>query len=88
MREVVVILPNLARGGAERLLVGLANHVPKDRFNAKIIALSNEGGEGYSSEVPVQVFPGKYIVNMLFSLPPILRRLKSDDVVNYISILS
>ncbi|WP_124642702.1 MULTISPECIES: glycosyltransferase [Amniculibacterium] len=41
---IIFILPDLETGGAERIVVSLANHLPREIFIPKILLLRKEGG--------------------------------------------
>ncbi|SDH86262.1 Glycosyltransferase involved in cell wall bisynthesis [Chryseobacterium taeanense] len=42
--SVIFILPDLETGGAERIVTTIANHLSRDRFEAKILLLRKQGG--------------------------------------------
>ncbi|MGV8916162.1 MAG: glycosyltransferase [Kaistella sp.] len=41
---ILFILPDLETGGAERIVTTLANHLPREEFEVKILLLRKEGG--------------------------------------------
>lgn len=43
-KEIIFILPDLETGGAERIVTTIANNLPRDKFNPKIMLLRKEGG--------------------------------------------
>ncbi|WKS94525.1 glycosyltransferase [Riemerella columbina] len=43
-KEIIFILPDMETGGAERIVMTLANHLPRDLFVPKIMLLRKEGG--------------------------------------------
>ena len=43
-KSILFILPDLETGGAERIVMTLANNLPRDRFDPKIMLLRKEGG--------------------------------------------
>lgn len=81
MRKVMIVVPSLSRGGAERILFGLSNHIPEDRFQTDVLVLSDIEGGGYETKTSVDVLAGHFLVNLVFKLPRILRDLNEDDVV-------
>ncbi len=42
--SIIFILPDLETGGAERIVTTIANHLPREKFNPKIMLLRKEGG--------------------------------------------
>ena len=42
--SIIFILPDLETGGAERIVTTLANHLPREEFEVKILLLRKEGG--------------------------------------------
>ncbi len=42
--SIIFILPDLETGGAERIVMTLANHLPREKFKPKIMLLRKEGG--------------------------------------------
>ncbi len=42
--SIIFILPDLETGGAERIVMTLANHLPRKKFEPKIMLLRKEGG--------------------------------------------
>ncbi len=42
--SIIFILPDLETGGAERIVMTLANHLPREKFEPKIMLLRKEGG--------------------------------------------
>lgn len=81
MPEVVFVIPNRTQGGAERILHQLADHVPSAGWNPSVTILSDSGGQGYPSRVPLRIHGGPFLVNLIFRLPYRLARLGADDVV-------
>lgn len=43
MRKIIFVMPNLCEGGAEKVLVNLANHLDKSRFDVSITTVFAEG---------------------------------------------
>lgn len=43
-QSIIFILPDLETGGAERIVITLANHLPREKFEPKIMLLRKEGG--------------------------------------------
>ncbi|SKC04334.1 Glycosyltransferase involved in cell wall bisynthesis [Soonwooa buanensis] len=42
--SIIFILPDLETGGAERIVMTLANHLPREKFEPQIMLLRKEGG--------------------------------------------
>ena len=42
--SILFILPDLETGGAERIVTTIANHLPREKFEPKILLLRKEGG--------------------------------------------
>ena len=42
-KSILFILPDLHAGGAERIVITIANHLPRDRFSPAILLLRKEG---------------------------------------------
>ena len=43
-QSIIFILPDLETGGAERIVMTLANHLPREKFEPKIMLLRKDGG--------------------------------------------
>lgn len=43
MIEILFLIPNLGHGGAEKVLVNLANHIDKNKFKVTVMVLYDEG---------------------------------------------
>ncbi|MDO5615995.1 MAG: glycosyltransferase [Cruoricaptor ignavus] len=43
-KSIIFILPDLETGGAERIVTTIANHLPREKFEPKIMLLRKEGG--------------------------------------------
>jgi len=84
MKKTVIlfILPDLEMGGAERIVTTIANHLPRETFEPKILLLRKEGGylEILKDDVEIIDIKTSRIRN---SLLPILREIKSrkPDIV-------
>ncbi|UOE42007.1 glycosyltransferase [Chryseobacterium suipulveris] len=80
--QIIFILPDLETGGAERIVTTIANHLPREKFEPKIMLLRKEGGylEFLKDDVEVIDLKTQRIRN---SLLPILReiRKRKPDIV-------
>ncbi len=80
--SIIFILPDLETGGAERIVTTIANHLPREKFEPKIMLLRKEGGylELLKDDVEVIDLKTERIRN---SLLPILReiRQRKPDIV-------
>lgn len=80
--SIIFILPDLETGGAERIVTTLANHLPREKFEPKIMLLRKEGGylELLKSDVDVIDLKTQRIRN---GLKPILAEIKKrkPDIV-------
>lgn len=80
--SIIFILPDLETGGAERIITTIANHLPREKFDPKIMLLRKEGGylELLKDDVEVIDLKTERIRN---SLQPILREIRNrkPDIV-------
>ena len=80
--SILFILPDLETGGAERIVTTIANHLPREKFESKILLLRKEGGylEILKEDVEIIDLKTPRIRN---SLLPILREIKrrKPDIV-------
>ncbi len=80
--SIIFILPDLETGGAERIVTTIANHLPRSRFDPKIMLLRKEGGylEFLENDIEIIDLRTERIRN---SLRPILReiRKRKPDIV-------
>lgn len=81
MPKIVILLPNGARGGAERVLTALAESLYASGDDCVLIYLSDEKMPGFSFLGQKEVIKGTFIRNMIFVLPSRLGRLGKEDVV-------
>lgn len=81
-KTIIFILPDLETGGAERVVLTLANHLPRDRFLPKIMLLRKEGGYLPLLKNDVEVIDLK-TPRIRHSLWPIVREIKrrKPDIV-------
>lgn len=81
-KSIIFILPDLETGGAERIVTTIANHLPRDRFEPKIMLLRKQGGylEFLKDDVEVIDLKTERIRN---SLKPILTQIhkRKPDIV-------
>ncbi|HTM53083.1 MAG TPA: glycosyltransferase [Pirellulales bacterium] len=82
-RRIVHVVPTLGRGGAEKQLVLLAQHLPRDEFDVHVCAISQSGelaGELERSGIPVTVIGKHFKFDPLswMRLRRYLRELKPD----------
>lgn len=79
---ILFILPDLETGGAERIVTTIANHLPREQFEPKILLLRKEGGflDILKDDVEIIDIKTPRIRN---SLRPILReiRQRKPDIV-------
>ncbi|WP_425514006.1 glycosyltransferase [Kaistella soli] len=79
---IIFILPDLETGGAERIVTTIANHLPREKFEPKILLLRKEGGylEFLNDDVEIIDIQTPRIRH---SLKPILREIKrrKPDIV-------
>ncbi len=80
--SIIFILPDLETGGAERIVMTLANHLPREKFEPKIMLLRKEGGylRYVKSDVEIIDLNTKRIRH---SIRPILKeiRKRKPDIV-------
>jgi len=80
MLKVRIILPNQAKGGAERILAGLGNSISNE-YSVEFLILSEGGGNGFQLSQPFKILRGSFLLNMLFKLPSHLHMLRNEDMV-------
>ena len=80
--SIIFILPDLETGGAERIVTTLANHLPRNRFEPKILLLRKEGGFLEILKDDVEIIDIK-TPRIRHSLKPILLEIKKrkPDIV-------
>lgn len=80
--QIIFILPDLETGGAERIVTTIANHLPREKFEPKIMLLRKTGGylEFVKKDVEIIDLKTERIRN---SLKPILLEIKKrkPDIV-------
>ena len=80
--SIIFILPDLETGGAERIATTIANHLPREKFDPKILLLRKEGGYLELLKEDVEIIDLK-IQRIRNSLIPILKEIKirKPDIV-------
>lgn len=80
--SILFILPDLETGGAERIVTTIANHLPREKFQPKILLLRKEGGYLDLLKDDVEIIDLK-TPRIRHSLPPILKeiRQRKPDIV-------
>lgn len=80
--SIIFILPDLETGGAERIVTTLANHLPRNRFEPKILLLRKEGGFLEILNEDIEIIDIK-TPRIRHSLKPILLEIKKrkPDIV-------
>lgn len=80
--SILFILPDLETGGAERIVTTIANHLPRDKFEPKILLLRKEGGYLEFLKDDVEIIDLK-TPRIRHSLKPILKeiRKRKPDIV-------
>lgn len=73
--SIIFILPDLETGGAERIVTTLANNLPRDRFEPKIMLLRKEGGFLKYLKSDVEIIDLN-VQRIRHSLPFILKELR------------
>ncbi|MGX9985676.1 glycosyltransferase [Soonwooa purpurea] len=81
-KSIIFILPDLETGGAERIVMTIANHLPREKFEPKIMLLRKEGGYLKFLRDDVEVIDLK-TPRIRHSLKPILKeiRKRKPDIV-------
>lgn len=79
---VIFIIPDLETGGAERIVTTIANHLPREKFEPKIMLLRKEGGylDFLKPDVEVIDLKTQRIRNGLKPILTEIRRRKPDIV--------
>lgn len=80
--SIIFILPDLETGGAERIVTTIANHLPREIFEPKILLLRKEGGYLELLKDDIEIIDIK-TPRIRHSLKPILKeiRTRKPDVV-------
>lgn len=80
--SILFILPDLEMGGAERIVTTIANHLPREKFEPKILLLRKEGGYLDILKKDVEIIDIK-TPRIRHSLKPILMEIKrrKPDIV-------
>lgn len=80
--SILFILPDLETGGAERIVTTIANHLPRSKFEPKIMLLRKEGGYLEFLKGDVEIIDLK-TPRIRHSLLPILKeiRKRKPDIV-------
>ncbi|MDA0239178.1 MAG: glycosyltransferase [Proteobacteria bacterium] len=90
MQTVVFILPSFAGGGAERVMLKLANGLDQDRFDARIVVLEESGPlrRDVALHIPVLSLDCPRIRAALIPLRRVLKRLSPELVVTTMGYLN
>jgi len=80
--SIIFILPDLETGGAERIVTTIANHLPREFFEPKIMLLRKEGGylEIVNDDVEIINLKTPRIRNSLFPILKEIRKRKPDII--------
>lgn len=83
-RKVAFVLPSLAAGGAERVLITLMNRLDRARFAPEFVTLNDDGpmGEWIAEGIPRHSLHDRRLRNGLPGLAKTLRRIAPDTVVS------
>ncbi|MGS0748358.1 glycosyltransferase [Halpernia sp. GG3] len=73
--SIIFILPDLETGGAERIVTTIANHLPREKFEPKIMLLRKEGAYLDFLKEDIEIIDLK-IQRIRNSLIPILKEIK------------
>ncbi|QDP86501.1 glycosyltransferase [Chryseobacterium sp. SNU WT5] len=73
--SILFILPDLETGGAERIVTTIANHLPREKFEPKILLLRKEGGYLEFLKKDVEIIDIK-TPRIRHSLKPILNEIR------------
>jgi len=82
-KKIIFILPTLAAGGAERVIITLMNRINKERFDPFFVVL-DEGGplrHWIDDDIPFYSLNHKRVRNSYFPLLNLLKKLKPDVVM-------
>lgn len=74
-KSIIFILPDLETGGAERIVMTLANHLPREKFDCKIMLLRKEGGYLKYVKNDVEIID-LHTPRIRHSIKPILKEIK------------
>lgn len=81
-KSIIFILPDLNAGGAERIVTTIANHLPREQFEPKILLLRKEGAYLELLKEDVEIIDIK-TPRIRHSIKPILKeiRRRKPDIV-------
>lgn len=79
-REIFFLLPDMETGGAERIVLTLANNLPRSLFKPTIVLLRKEGGylSWVRDDVEIIDLKVQRIRNSLFPIMNLIRKRKPD----------
>ncbi|KIA88418.1 glycosyltransferase [Kaistella jeonii] len=76
--SILLILPDLETGGAERIVTTIANHLPREKFEPKILLLRKEGGYLEFLKDDIEIIDLK-TPRIRHSLLPILKEIRKRE---------
>lgn len=82
MRKIALFIPNLGGGGAEKVMVTLANYFIKKNYNVNLILLNKKGEYLDLLDEKIKIYDFKNI-RALYSIPKLISYIKSEkpDVI-------
>lgn len=80
--SIIFILPDLETGGAERIVTTIANHLPREKFEPKILLLRKQGAylDFLNEDVEIIDIKTPHIRHSLIPILLEIKRLKPDIV--------
>lgn len=90
MQTVVFVLPSFAGGGAERVMLKLANGLDRDRFAGRIVVLEESGPlrDDVDPHIPVQSLDCRRVRTALVPLRRTLKKISPEFVVTTMGYLN
>jgi glycosyltransferase involved in cell wall biosynthesis len=84
VRKIVFVLPNFQAGGAERVMVTVANHIDRQKFQPVIIVFDNQGPlrDIVATDVPVISLNVARVRQGLFPLARAVKEVGADAVIS------
>jgi glycosyltransferase involved in cell wall biosynthesis len=83
-KKILFILPNLRAGGAERVLITIANNIDQNKFNSVILVLNNDGDlkELINDNITLYSLNKDRVLFSLFSLYKKIKKISPDVVLS------
>lgn len=83
-KKVAIVIPSLRGGGAERVMVNIANHLDRERFLFKLIVIKKEGPyiDKLSSDIDVVDLNSDRVRHSIGKLIKVLNEFEPDTILS------